>query len=130
MWRSLRETHGDEPFSADMRHINRRDDVRKNVRLRGSPILWQVGPDSTNSADPPFGAFQRKRFSFAGRLGRAEPAAKVVVTDPAGNRQRRKESELSGKITHQEMELLDAALMERDFASECNRGETDSEAEE
>ena len=45
-----------------MRHINRRDDVRKNVRLRRSLILLQVRHNSTNSADPPFGAFRRKRF--------------------------------------------------------------------
>src|SRR5580704_13793422 len=64
------------------------------------------------------------------RLGRAEPAAKGVVTDPAGNRQHRKGSELSGKITHQEMELFEVALVERDFASEGDRRETDSEAEE
>jgi hypothetical protein len=65
MWRPLWDTHGDGPFRADMRHINRRDDVRKNVRLWRILILLQVGLDSTNSADPPFGAFQRKRFSFA-----------------------------------------------------------------
>src|SRR5580692_5946701 len=81
-------------------------------------------------ADPPFGAFQRKRFSFASRLGRAEAAAKRVVADPARNRQHRKGSELSGKITHQEMELFEVALVERDFASEGDRRETDSEAEE
>jgi len=60
MWRSLREAHGDGPFSADMRHINPSIDATmygKNVRLRRSPILLQVGLDSTNSADPPFGAF-------------------------------------------------------------------------
>src|ERR1700722_7966414 len=89
----------------------------------GRPRLYQ-------RADPPFGAFQRKRFSFASRLGRAEAAAKRVVADPARNRQHRKGSELSGKITHQEMELLDVALVERDFASEGDRRETDSEAEE
>src|SRR5580692_13080073 len=81
-------------------------------------------------ADPPSGAFQRKRFSFTSRLGRAEPAAKRVVTDPAGNRQHREGSELSGKITHQEMELLDVSLVERDFASEGDRRETDSERSE
>ena len=69
-------------------------------------------------------------ISFASPLGCAEAAAKGVGIDPAGDRQRRKGSELRWKITHEKMELLDMTLMERDFAGECNRGETDSEAEE
>src|SRR5271165_4894184 len=69
-------------------------------------------------------------LSFSSRLGRSKAAAKGVVTNPAGDRQHGKGSELSGKISHQEMKLLDAAPFERDFGRERDRGETNSEAEE
>jgi hypothetical protein len=57
------------PFTADMRHINRRDDVRKNARLRRSQILLQVRLDSTNSAEPPFGTSSARVFHSLVGLG-------------------------------------------------------------
>src|SRR3984893_9823379 len=95
------------------------------------------GPDSVagqtrlyQQCRPSVWHFQRTRFSFSSRLGCAEPAAKRVVTDPAGNRQHGKAPELSCEIAHQEMKLLDAALMERNLAGQCDRGETNTKTEE
>src|SRR5579859_1082255 len=48
--------------SADMRHVNGRDDRGQNDRLRRSQILLQIRLDLTNGADPSVWHFQRTRF--------------------------------------------------------------------
>ena len=66
------------------------------------------------------------RFSFAGRLWCAEAAEEGVVTDPAGDCQHGKGTELSRKIADQKMELLEACPLKRKFAGQGDRGERDS----
>ena len=62
-----------------------------------------------------FGAFHRKRFSFASRLGCAKSTANGVVSDPAGEAEHHANSELSWIITQQEMKFLEVAAFKREI---------------